>query len=93
MNDEEIFEELKMRRLVPALRERVGRLRRGIKPGIQTTYTALDVTAQETPTLRLIRREARALLQEELAFERERPITNGIGYGLSLQDELALAAA
>ncbi len=93
MTDEEIFEEIKMRRLVPKLRERVGMLRAGVKPAIDTTYTALDVSNPETPTIRLIRREAKKMWDEIEAWETApRPVHNGIGYGLSLHEELAMAA-
>lgn len=94
MTDEAIFEEIKMRRLVPKLRERVGLLRAGAKPAIDTTYTALDASEKETPTIRLIRREAKKLWEEIDAWENSpQPVPGGIGFSLSIQEELRQMAA
>lgn len=94
MTDEEIFEEIKMRRLVPRLRERVGMLRQGVKPSSDTTYTALDASEKETPTIRLIRREAKKLWEEVEAWETApRQVPQGIGLMASLvETDLMLAA-
>lgn len=84
---ENLFERLSELGLVTAVWEEAQVERPDIARN--TVVLALKDTNPSTPLRRKIHRIANAFLEAR----RERPITNGVGYGLSLQDELALAAA